>query len=500
MNSEPTARAARYRFGDGVAPGLLLGLSMRQATPLIIGVLWLTVALMAQVPLVGAVGPVVAMVVSFGRWRRAPLHEVAAPGARLLWRRWRSRRVWVRSSLLGSGPGFEHDVPDVLTGIEVLDVPAAWLPGQPSVAVVHDRPAGTVSMVLRVAGEGFAVGSLLEQDGMVGAWGAALAPLARAQCPVARITWQEWSHPVGVAGHREFLASTGGSARTDAAFVEYRRLLDQQAPFTIAHDVLVTVTVDLRRVRSRRRSTAVEAGVESVCDEVRLLTSRLETGDLRVDAPLSSAELSAAIRLRSDPIRVCDGRLNTLRRSLSAAVGKGAVEWGPMAVEPDWFHLRVDGSVHRSFRIATWPMLPVAADWLAPLLVGDAATRTVTVVAEPVPLSRAAQDANRQLTSIEADQQQKEKHGFRLTAREHRRRTDVETRERELAEGHPEFRHVGFVTVTAADLDQLDDACARVEQAAAQSMLDLRPLAARQAEGWVASLPLGRSVQRGRWA
>ena len=39
----------------------------------------------------------------------------------------------------------------------------------------------------------------------------------------------------------------------------------------------------------------------------------------------------------------------------------------------------------------------------------------------------------------------------------------------------------------------------RVEQAAAQSMLDLRPLAARQAEGWVASLPVGRTVRPGAW-
>jgi hypothetical protein len=31
-------------------------------------------------------------------------------------------------------------------------------------------------------------------------------------------------------------------------------------------------------------------------------------------------------------------------------------------------------------------------------------------------------------------------------------------------------------------------------------MLDVRPLAARQAEGWVASLPLGRSVRAGGWA
>jgi len=120
-------------------------------------------------------------------------------------------------------------------------------------------------------------------------------------------------------------------------------------------------------------------------------------------------------------------------------------------------------------------------------------------VLEPVPLATAAQDANRQLTSIEADHEQKERHGFRLTARERRRQSDVETRERELAEGHPLFRHVGIVTVTAASLDELDDGCSRVEQAAAQSLLDLRPLAARQSEGWVASLPLGRSVRQGTW-
>lgn len=106
---------------------------------------------------------------------------------------------------------------------------------------------------------------------------------------------------------------------------------------------------------------------------------------------------------------------------------------------------------------------------------------------------------NRHLTSIEADHEQKERHGFRLTARERRRQNDVESRERELAEGHPEFRFVGIVTVSAASEEALDDASADVEQAAAQSLIELRPLAARQEQGWVASLPLGRSVRNGGW-
>ncbi|MEP7113993.1 MAG: SCO6880 family protein, partial [Ilumatobacteraceae bacterium] len=365
-----------------------------------------------------------------------------------------------------------------------------------SIAVVRDRRAGTVSMVLRVVGEGFPVASLREQDAMVGAWGAALAPLARARCAVSKVTWQEWAHPIGVAGHRQFLIETSRPSDTSAA-IDYEELLVTQAPFTIAHEVLLTVTVDLKRVRARRHSSQQAVAVETVTDEIRLLTSRLEAAGLQVEAPLSPAELSAAIRLRSDPTRAT--QLGSLRRSLASAVGRGAIEWGPMAVDADWFHTRVDQSVHRSYRVGSWPMLPVTADWLTPLLTGDGAVRTVTVVMEPVALSRAAADANRQLTSIEADQSQKERHGFRLTARDRRRHADVETRERELAEGHPEFRHIGIVTVTADDLDGLEDAAARVEQAAAQSMLDLRPLAARQSEGWVASLPLGRSVRNGTW-
>jgi len=78
--------------------------------------------------------------------------------------------------------------------------------------------------------------------------------------------------------------------------------------------------------------------------------------------------------------------------------------------------------------------------------------------------------------------------------RDRKRIDDVRRRETELTQGHPEFRFVGLVDVCAVDLDALDDACAAIEQDAAQSLIDLRPLEARHQLGWVASLPLGRSV------
>jgi hypothetical protein len=138
------------------------------------------------------------------------------------------------------------------------------------------------------------------------------------------------------------------------------------------------------------------------------------------------------------------------------------------------------------------------ANWLDSLLTDTATTRTVTVVLEPIPLNRAAAAANRELTSIESSNEDKARRGFRVTARERRRQGDVEVRERELARGHPEFRHAMLVTVTADSDDALEEACAQVENAAGKSLIDLRPLVARQDVGWVSSLPLGRSFRPGR--
>ena len=328
---------------------------------------------------------------------------------------------------------------------------------------------------------------------MLSRWGDALSPFARDRSPVSRVTWQEWTHPVGLDRHRAFLTAVGFDDRADSATTDYLALLDQQAPVTVAHDVLVTVTVDQRRVRRRRRVTSqLDAAVETLVEEVRLFTARLEAAGLSTDSPLAALELTTAVRLRSDPTRAA--QVSTLSRSLAVAAGRGALAWGPMTVEPDWAHVRVDGVMHRSYRIAVWPQLPVGSDWMAALLTSAQVTRTITVVMEPVSMPRAARAADREVMAREADAELKERKGFRVNARERKRLADVADRERELAEGHAEFRFVGIVTVTATNLDELDEACADVEQSAAQSLLDLRPLDARHTQAWVASLPLGRNI------
>lgn len=481
--SEPRA----YRFADAARPGLLLGLSARQAMPVIGGILFLAAVLQAGIsPLIGVAGPVVGVGVAFGRWRGSPLAETLLPGLALVVRRARRRSQWVRPPLLGDNQ--DSELPAELAGLELIEC------ADRAIGVVHDRAAGMVTAVIRVAGYGFPLGSDREQDEMLAAWGAALSPIAREGSPVRTVVWHEWSHPITNDTHRSFLDAVGIAERVgDEALADYLELVGEQAPVAVAHEVLVAVTVDLRRIRSRRTSRSrLTAAIEVLGDEVARLTARLDSAGLAAVGPLSALDVSTAIRVRSDPGRA--DQVTTLARSLTAAARRGTMEWGPMVVEPAWGHVRVDGAFHRSYRIAEWPRLPVGADWLARLLVDSDCTRTVTVVLEPVPMRMAARAADREVMAREADSEQKERKGFRVNARERRRLADAERREHELSEGHAEFSFVGLVTVTAASLDDLDDDCAAIEQAAAQCLLDLRPLDARHQHGWITALPLGRTI------
>lgn len=476
-----------YRFGDAARPGLLLGLGPRQAAPLVVGVLVLATVLQSALPaVVGVVGPVGGLIVAFGRWRGAPLLECLVPGLRLVLAG--RRRRWVHHPLGGSGA-----VPPHLAGLTLVESACgASMEG----AAVVDRIAGTVSAVVRIEGHGFPLASGPDQAEILAGWGAALGPCARDGSPVAAITWQAWVHPSGPEAHREFLEEVGlhrGSEHPVA--VDYLALVEEQGPVAVAHEVLLTVTVEVRRVRRRRgTSDSLTAALDALAEEMRTVAARLEAVGLTVEGPLDEADLSGAMRIRSDPLRA--DQLATLRRSLAAAAGRVPVEWTPMVVEPAWTCCRVDSVYHRSYRVAGWPQLPVPTDWLGGLVGDGRAVRTVTVVMEPVPIALAARAADREVMAREADADMRQERGFRVPARERKLLAEVEARERELSEGHPEFRFVALVDVVAGDLDGLDDACAEVEQAAAQSLLDLRPLDSRHDLGWVASLPLGRALRR----
>ena len=127
-----------------------------------------------------------------------------------------------------------------------------------------------------------------------------------------------------------------------------------------------------------------------------MFAARLDAAGLTVDGPLPAVELSAAVRVRSDPARAAPGR------HADPVAGRGR-RAGRVGVGADGRRGRTgatSGSTApstASYRVAGWPQLPVGADWLGGLLTDADATRTVTVVMEPVPMRQRRRAADREV-------------------------------------------------------------------------------------------------------
>jgi hypothetical protein len=115
----------------------------------------------------------------------------------------------------------------------------------------------------------------------------------------------------------------------------------------------------------------------------------------------------------------------------------------------------------------------------------------MTVIIVPVPTHQSRRRIERDLVKLESDATTKEEKGRRVDARHRRATQALLDREEELVAGYPEMAYAGLVTVTAPDLDTLEDHAEIVEQLARENGMDLRLLDARQDLAWAAALPLG---------
>ncbi|MGD9998356.1 MAG: SCO6880 family protein [Ilumatobacteraceae bacterium] len=491
----------RYRFAGFRRAGLFGDVPPSLLITLAVGVIAGWLAVLAGAPLPLAVAPLcVCALVGFGRLGGRPIHELLP--RLVVWggRRLRRRHRWCRPVPLIVDGSSAAPLPRALDGLELFEVDRPWMTAGPApgvVGVIRDRTVGTVTAVLPVSGDGqFALADPLAQDSRLDLWGLALAGFCREGGAVIRVTWRDWTSPTGVDDHLREVRTRWATEPATEAGNSYLTLVEQVAPTSVRHEVLVEVTVDPRLVRSRRHrpGQAIEAAVGVLLEELRLFASRLEHAGLNVGAPLDAASIVEATRVRSDPRLV--GLVPTLSRSLAAAAGKAPADFGPLTVEELWDHVRVDSAVHRTWWFARWPRREVPAGWLDQLLFGIPATRTVTVVFEPIAPSRSDRDIDKETVTRETNAEDRARRGFRIRAADRKAAREVTLRETELNDGYAELAYVGLLTVTARSLGELDDLSGIVEQTAAQAGIELHPLYARHAAGWVSSLPLGRSVAR----
>ena len=498
-------RPRLYRFGQRDRTGWLLGLQAAQCLALGFGILLGGLLLNAGAPMPGVFAPILVMsLFAFGRWNGQPMHEHAP--VLLGWsaasltgaNHWNAepRRFRVPE---GHPAATQPALPPTLADQSIHECAhATWARRGRAVgaAVIRDRRERSISAVLRVHGRAFSLRENDEQERLLHLWGDALGAFCAERGPVGRIRWLEWAAPAGLVEQLAYLAEHRSLHDESEPVAAYRELLDHAGPMATRHEVLVVVTVEDRRLRLRARADRDRAAPaeEALMEEVRLLTTRLDAAGLAVDAPLTPGEVAHAWRSRLDPFRAPGVRAGR-RRSLVELAGLVSVaNAGPMSIYAEHDHVRVDSAVHAAYFIAEWPRLDVPPAWMEPLVLHAGGIRTIAVHYEPVAPSRSQRAIDRDTVKLASDEEQRSRSGFRIGARHRRAQADVLEREAELVAGYAEFEFVGFVVVTASDVDELERSCAEYEQVAAQSGLELRRLDGRHDLALACALPMGRGL------
>jgi len=387
----------------------------------------------------------------------------------VLWQRARGQRRWVHPgpaedellNALSSYPTWPKALGSVASRggdltpylydgapVGLLDVTA---PAAFTLAGSHTRTAATSGFAATLAG-------LAEPGGLVEAvsWSVRVSPAD----PGALDTWA--TEHTDTTAHPELAAS-------------YAALLAEAGPVGQHHTH--TLAVRLRNGRETTYAKRLAGGLGPlVAREVERLAVQL--GDAGVKAtPITTSAHDRVV-------------------SHLDLFGVPSPDLPVVGFADEWDAVRVDGNLFRVLWVEDMPRVPVAADFLAPLLLGCRAPRIVTLIARPVPADAAVSTAERQAGGQEADAELLARHGVRLSAARRRALGASQTREAELTGGHALIRYVALVAVSAPDKASLADATAEVIAAGAKARLRLRVLYGRQGAALAAVLPLARKVTK----
>ncbi|GJM36935.1 MAG: SCO6880 family protein [Acidimicrobiales bacterium] len=501
MTTTSVREPRRFRLSPVDRTGWMFGLGLVQLLVIAVGVTLGAVAMVLVSPLAGVLVLAVAAGLGAARVGGESVVGQLPLGAQWLKTRTRPPATWFEPVPLLGGDG-DVSLPPPFEDLDVLIVDVAHLslgpPGTRAV-VTHDTRAETVAATLRVTGRQFSLVEPIEQEWLVDAWGRSIGAFVSERNPVVSVRWAQWAAPAGLDEHRTWLAEQMAADPLDDVRAAYERLLREAGSHTTRHEVLVTVTLAVGKVRKKRDETdRLHAAVEALLTELRLFGHRLEGSGLTVSGVLSPSEWARAMRLRLDPSQrmVLDTRSRSLGETAGATSPSNAM---PSATTSTWSAWQTDGVWHRALRVTEWPRLDVDAAWLSDLMLYAGCVRTMAVVLEPLSRSRSQRTVVRDSAKIESDAMHRAEKGFRVGAHHRRARQAVEEREEELVSGWGEFVYVGILVVTASTLEDLDDAVAELTQITGSLGMETKPLHGRHDLAMVVTLPVARGVVPKEW-
>jgi hypothetical protein len=511
----PQPAARTYSGWQQEKVAFIFGLSTQRAATMAAAVLALILPIAASRPAEGLitwpVGLVLALATFFrvnGRtadeWLAAAISYQA--GA------FRGHRKFVSgpfAPLTGEAAGTtKMDLPGILAPLTILAVPSG--PGR-EMAIAHNRYDRTYIAVARLRVPGLGLADSARRDQRVAGWGGLLASLCTESNPIIRVqAWQRIVPESGAALRRWHHDHLDPSAPVAAARVT-AELLATSTLATAQREAYLSFVMDERRAAtSIKAAGGGPAGAAVVLlRRLHALSTAIGSAELEIETWLSPRDLAEVIRTAFDPHAL--GPLAERRAAAFAAnaagrsapglpAGVDPATAGPVGAEARRGAYLHDGAASVTYWVQEWPRSPIWCTALAPLLGDGGHRRSFSLLAEPLSPRIAERDVMRERTARHVAVRMRQRTGQLVPEHEQTAMDRARAQDADRAAGHGLARFTAYVTVTVADRDQLDDACAALEADAATARIEIRRMWFAQDAGFaMGALPLGFGLPKRRW-
>jgi len=388
------------------------------------------------------------------------------------------------------------NLPGVRASIQLWDVDGIACVYNP-----HDR---AVSVTAELEVQGFLMHDTPDRFDLAQQWATVLASFTQ-RPGVKRITLQERTLPSTIRAAREHYDTVVRQRDLDAASPvaeNYREVMDGSERYAVAHRNYLTFTLDLVTLGAQLKSLGGGADAVKTLAHVEAhnLADALQAAHIKVRLWLSPRDVAALGRTVFDPAFAAAVQNRAVDRA-----GVDPIAIGPMYLaEPrhDNGVVITDSGVHTTMWIHEWPRSDAPVGFISPVVfarmpqTGEAITHIFSLVLTPVPVSKALRRIRDEKKVWRGNEKLRAKRGADGSAADAADWDALEKQEEEIVAGHGEFRYGGYLTITAGDREQLDQAVAGMRNALSRAGMEAQILYCQQAEAlMVNALPIGLGMK-----
>lgn len=366
-------------------------------------------------------------------------------------------------------------------------------------AIVHDTAQQTATLIATVVAPSFDYSPAHRQDAMVEGVasvmrGWTLRPGIKRFTQIARTSMGSVSASRALARRR--ISTRPGLEEVQES---YEEMLTLAGNIVRSHTTEIAISLDLRALASQ--ITGFGGGTDGLRRVAALEADAIHAalrgaGFVLVDWQ-SAAHIRMSLRSLLDPVAQPD-LLERASQDPDAGVAAGGE--AAMFFEEHRDFVRTDSAVHRVFWIGQLPSHTVRPGLFSSIIFGEMpdgrpVRHVISITSAPVPLGRAMKRINQKMKSWVASERMRQKRSqITSEADKHEWELLIE-QEQSLMHGQGEFEMSAYVAVSAADLDELDQASSAFRTHISNAALEAHVLNAQQGEAlMMCAIPTGEGL------